>query len=145
MPLSVVPRSLISRSAYSDSPLDAAICVGNNGCVADFALRLRALLRLMALCSKACTVYCTLYSDIPLRCSWTLQVPAVREGDTLQPYNPRAPNPFGTSHGTSGATNGSSPPPPPLPRPVVSFSTRNTAPECSSLPPFFSVSTHLSE
>ena len=42
-------------------------------------------------------------------------VPAVREGDSLQPYNSRAPNPFGTNHASHGESL-----PPPLPRPVVS-------------------------
>jgi len=35
----------------------ATICVGNHTCVADFALRLEAILRLMALRFKACILY----------------------------------------------------------------------------------------
>jgi len=37
--------------------LNATICMGNNSCVADFALRLKAILRLMALGLKACMLY----------------------------------------------------------------------------------------
>jgi len=38
-------------------PLKIAICMGNNSCVADVALRLMAILRLMALRLKACILY----------------------------------------------------------------------------------------
>jgi len=47
----------IARSANSDSPLERQGFVGNNSCVADFALRLKAILRSMALCFKARMLY----------------------------------------------------------------------------------------
>ena len=46
------------------------------------------------------------------------KVPAVRQGDSLQPFNPRGPNPYGTMEGTNGTLQL----PPPLPRPEVSYS-----------------------
>jgi len=57
-PLSGVPQFPISRSANSDSPLERHdLFWETHSCVADFALRLKAIFRLMVLRYYTCTLY----------------------------------------------------------------------------------------